>query len=279
MTIWTIAANTLGEARRKKVIQIFLMVALIMIILSQAFAFFAAPGGISTQSAGDVGVADANRIELIVIKGMAFGVIVLAAMVMSIFLGTDLIPSEIERKTIYTILSKPVRRSAYIAGKQLGLALTLGMNIGLMGLAFLALLLYKTHQFPIEIVVGVVILFIQFVMLGSLALTFSVFLTRNINAALTFFMFVVGMLSEYLLSIANQTEKGASPALGMLLKVFHVLIPNFSNFNIINPLIHPEAMKEMPNFYVHVAELAGYGLLYSFGLLILAIIIFDRKEM
>lgn len=280
MTAWTIATNTFGEAMRKKVINIFLLVSLIMIILSQAFAFFAAPGGLSTQTAGDVGVANVNRIELIVIKSMAFGIIVLAGLVMSIFLGTDLIPAEIERKTIYTILSKPVRRSAYVTGKQLGLAMTLGLNFLLMGLAFLALLFFKTYRFPVEIAIGVLIIFIQFVMLGSVALLFSVFLTRNINAALTFFIFVVGMLSDFLLTIATRTGESSSRALGLLMKGIHLAIPNFSNFNITNPLIHPEAMQEIPNFYSHVfLELIPYGLVYSVAMLLLAIFIFDRKEM
>ncbi|MBW3622142.1 MAG: ABC transporter permease [Armatimonadetes bacterium] len=280
MTAWTIATNTVGEAMRKKVINIFLLVALIMIILSQAFAFFAAPTGISTQAGEVGGVTSASRVEMIVIKSMAFGVIVLAGLVMSIFLGTDLIPAEIERKTIYTILSKPVRRSAYITGKQLGLAMTLGLNFGLMGLAFLALIGLKTFSFPYEIAIGVLIIFVQFVMLGSVALLFSVFLTRNINAALTFFMFVVGMLSDFLLSIANQTGESVSRYFGWFLKAIHVMIPNFSNFNITNPLIHPQAMQEIPNFYRHVfLELIPYGLVYSAIMLLLAIFIFDRKEM
>jgi ABC-type transport system involved in multi-copper enzyme maturation permease subunit len=277
MTAWTIATTTVREAMRKKVINIFLLVALLMIILSQAFAFFATPGGISTQTTGDVNVSDPNRIELIIIKSMAFGIIVLAGLVMSIFLGTDLIPSEIERKTIYTILSKPVRRSAYVTGKQLGLGMTLGLNFLLMGLAFLGLLFFKTYRFPVEIAIGVLIIFVQFAMLGSVALFFSVFLTRNINAALTFFIF--GMLSDFLLTIANQTGERTNSALGWVLKGIHVMIPNFSNFNITNPLIHPEALQEIPNFYGHVfLKLIPYGLLYSAVMLLLAIVIFDRKE-
>jgi ABC-type transport system involved in multi-copper enzyme maturation permease subunit len=279
MTAWTIAANTLSEAMRKKVINIFLLVALIMIIFSEAFAFFAAPGGVSTGNAGEVGVANASRIELIVIKSMAFGVIVLAGLVMSIFLGTDLIPTEIDRKTIYTILSKPVRRSAYVLGKQLGLALTLGLNFLLMGIAFLVLLFFKEHRFPLEIAVGVFLIFIQFVMLGSVALLFSVFLTRNINAALTFFLFVVGMLSDFLLTIATRTGESTNHFLGALLTWVHRIIPNFSNFNVTNPLIHPEALVEIPHFYLHVLQVVGYGLLYSLILLFIAIAIFDRKEL
>ena len=285
MTAWTIATNTVGEAMRKKVINIFLLVALILIILSQAFAFFASPdaGGITTRTAEGVAVSQGNRVELVVIKSMAFGVIVLSGLVMSIFLGMDLIPTEIERKTIYTILSKPVRRSAYITGKQLGLAMTLGINIGLMGLAFLALIYFKTWQVPWEIAIGVFLIFLQFAVLGSVALFFSVFLTRNVNAALSFFVFIVGTLSEFTATIGSRVGEvggASSTILQKIMQGIHFFIPNFYYFNVTNPLIHPEKLKEIPNFYQHVfVKVMPLGIAYALVLLILAIILFDRKEM
>jgi ABC-type transport system involved in multi-copper enzyme maturation permease subunit len=280
MTAWTIATNTLGESMRKKVISIFLLVAIIMIILSQAFAFFASPGaGIGTQAVGGVSPSSGNRVELIVIKSMAFGVIVLAGLIMSIFLGMDLIPSEIDRRTIYTILSKPVRRSAYIAGKQIGLSLTLAVNIGLMGVVFIGLVFFKTMQIPWEIAVGVLLILVQFIMLGSVALFFSVFLSRNINAALTFFIFVVGMLGDFWQSVGRLSGGSGNKVIESLMKVLHYVIPNFSNFNATNPLIHPEKLVDT-NFYQYVfLKTIPYGLVYSAILLLLAIFIFDRKEM
>ncbi len=279
MNVWTIATLTLREALRKKVVYIFLFVAILMIILSQAFAFFADPSGMGGQKAGDMGVANASRVELIVIKSMAFGVIVLAGAVMSIFLGTDLIPSDIDRKTIYTLLSKPVRRGAYLAGKQLGLSLTLGVNIGLMGLAFLVLLFLKTFRFPIEILVGVLLIWVQFIMLGSVALFFSVFVSRNINAALTFFIFVVGSLSDFLQEIVNSSARSGNHALAILLRVVKWIIPNFADFNATNPLIHSEQLAQT-NFYQYVfAKVIPLGILYSLMLLIVAFVIFDRREL
>ena len=264
MTWWTIATNTLGEAMRKKVINIFLLVAIILIFFSQMFAFFATPGGsINSGAASDL-VVNNSRVEIVIIKSMAFGVILLSGLVMAIFLGTDLIPAEIERKTIYTILSKPVRRSSYILGKQVGLALTLVVNVGLMGLAFLALIFFKTGQVQLEVITGILIIAVEFVMLGSVAL---------------FFSFVVGMLGEFLTSIIGMTEKGGNKSLAWVLEKLHFIIPNFSNFNIYNPLIHPEKIAEVPNFYVHIAKLCGYGLGYSAVLLLITIFIFDRKEM
>jgi ABC-type transport system involved in multi-copper enzyme maturation permease subunit len=279
MTSWAIALLTVGEARRKKVVQIFLLVALIMIVLSEAFAFFADPGGVSAGKVQEVTVGNAGRVELIVIKSMAFGVIVLAGMVMSIFLGTDLIPTEIDRKTIYTILSKPVRRSAYLLGKQLGLALTLLLNFSLMALAFLALLFFKTYHFSWEILAGVFLIFIQFFMLGSISLFFSVFLSRNINAALTFFMFVVGMLSDFLMEIMKRSAESGSHAVAWLLEILRWIIPNFAGFNALNPLIHPDQLSATNFFQYAFLKAIPYGLVYSLVLIGIACFIFEQREL
>jgi ABC-type transport system involved in multi-copper enzyme maturation permease subunit len=280
MTTWAIATNTLGEAMRKKVIQIFVLVAVIMIFLSQAFAFFASPdAGIGSQTVNGIAASQGNRVELVIVKSMALGVIVLSGLVMSIFLGMDLIPNEIERKTIYTILSKPVRRSAYLTGKQLGMAMTLGLNIGLMGLVFLGMIFFKTYRVPWEIIVGVLLIFIQFVMLGSVALFFSVFLSRNINAALTFFVFIVGMLGDFAQSIGNLSGRAGSHVIQILVRILHYIIPNFSDFNANNPLIHPEKLAETNLYQYAFVKAIPYGIAYSLVLLFLAIVVFDRKEM
>ncbi|MGC8832799.1 MAG: ABC transporter permease [Armatimonadota bacterium] len=263
MNAWVIATNTFGEALRKRVLNVFLLVAIILIILSNAFAFFTTP-------------QQGNRVELTVVRSMGLGVIVLAGLVMSIFLGMDLIPTDIEHRTIYTILSKPVRRYHYVAGKFLGAALTLALNLGLMGIFFVGVVTYKAKTFQPELLVGVLMIYLQFVLLGAVAVFFSIFLTKNINVALTFFVFVVGTLSEYWKSVANLAKE--QPVIQFLARMVHLIVPNFNNFNMANPLIHPEQMHEIPNFAGYVAKTAAYGILYTLLLLILASIVFERKE-
>jgi ABC-type transport system involved in multi-copper enzyme maturation permease subunit len=265
VNVWTIAVNTFGEAMRKRALNVFLLVAIILIILSNAFAFFTTP-------------QQGNRVELTIVRGMGLAVIMLSGLVMSIFLGMDLVPTEIERRTIYTILSKPVRRYHYIAGKLLGASLTLLINLGLMGLFFLAVVAYKTRALEPQLLVGVLLFYIQFVLLGSVAVFFSVVLTKNINVALTFFVFVVGTLSEYWQSVANLAGHNQQKIVEVLAKAVHLLVPNFGNFNIANPLIHPEALQEIPRFGLYVAKTVGYGLLYTAIMLVLACIAFERKE-
>ncbi|HEY3284527.1 MAG TPA: ABC transporter permease [Armatimonadota bacterium] len=271
-TAWVIATTTLGEAMRKRILQVFLMVSLILIIISQAFAFFSLPANTTSSAVGTNATTWGN--ELVIIRSLAYGIISLAGLVMSIFLGMDMVPTEIEKRTIYTILSKPVARASYIFGKFLGSALTLFVNLGLMALAFMVLVLLKNHTLEWQIFVGVGLIYFQFCMLGAMALLFSILLTRNINVALSFFMFVTGTLSDYWESVVSLTGPGLKPAF----RVLHVLIPNYGNFNMHNPLIHPEVLKEIPNYAAQVRNVMLYGVGYTAILVLFAILVFERRE-
>lgn len=276
-TAWTIATNTLGEALRKRILNIFLLVAIGLIFLSQAFAFFAA-----TQA----GPRDPERVELFVINGLAFAVIWLAGLAMSIFLGMDLVPTEVEKRTIYTILSKPVPRWAYITGKFLGIALTLLVNMALMGVVFLIVVGIKTHQVRWELALGVLVMYLEFVFLGAVALFFSVLVTKNINIALSFFFFILGNLSDFWESVVKlnverfvdaRTPEGQN-LIQNVVKIVHYVIPNFGNFNVHNPIIHSELIRNNPDFYMAIGRVLLYGVIYSLALLLLTVGIFNRKE-
>ena len=117
--VWMIASGTFGEAMRRKILNVFLFVALALIVMGFAFASFQ------------------PRQEIVLIKSLGLGVIVLAGVFISVILGINLIPKEIERRTIYTILSKPVQRYQFLCGKFLGGLMTVLSNIALMGIALI----------------------------------------------------------------------------------------------------------------------------------------------
>lgn len=118
-TIAVIARNTVSEALRRKVLNAFAMVAVAVIALTFMFGQFTA------------------RQELTLIRGMGLGIITLAGIFITTILSINLIPTEIERRTIYTILSKPVRRPEFLLGKWAGALGTIGINILLMSVLFI----------------------------------------------------------------------------------------------------------------------------------------------
>lgn len=261
MTILTIARTTFGEALRKKILNIFLLVALALIAASVSFGFFS------------------FRQEMTMVKSFGLGVIALVGMLVTLVVGINLIYSEVERRTIYTILSKPVRRYEFLLGKFLGGLVTISFNLVLMALVFFLMATFKNHWVPqFALLKGVLMTFFQLLLLLSVSTVLSTFLTPVVNFFVTAAVYLVGSLSDFTLSMSQ------GPGKPMVIKGFywlmHYLLPNFANYFVQNPLIHPEA-DQMP----FRAEMMYYGfniiyaLVYAAVLLIIAISVFERRDM
>jgi ABC-type transport system involved in multi-copper enzyme maturation permease subunit len=256
-TIWMIAAGTFGEAMRRKILNVFLFVGLALMLMFFAFTSFQ------------------PHQELIIIKSVGFGVIGLAGVFISVILGINLIPNEIERRTIYTILSKPVQRYQFICGKFFGGLATVFTNIALMGIVFIAVVTYKVHVLDLSLVTGIVMILFQLTLLNAVALFFSVFLSQFVNFFLTFAVNLLGSMSSVTESLMYDNGKKS----WIFLKVaafVHYVVPNFANFNIQNPIINPHV--EIANEGAYIAYNIGYAISYTAILLLLAVLIFNNRE-
>lgn len=259
--VWMIASGTFGEAMRRRILQVFLVVALALIVMSFAFSSFTVA-----------------RQEMEIVKSMGLGSIALAGVFISVILGINLIPNEIERRTIYTILSKPVQRYQFLCGKFLGGLMTVLSNIALMGILFIALALFKERSFDkdvIDISKGVLMIFFQLTLIAGVALFFSVFVSPFVNFFLTFAIYILGS-TNILGDLASDPGHKMNPLLVNFMKFMHFIIPNFDNFNIQNPIIHPEVTITNETQYILTTIL--YALIYTGILLTLAVLIFDRRE-
>ncbi len=257
-TTWVIARTTVGEALRRKILNAFLFVGIIMLILTFAFSTFA------------------PREELTLIKGMGLGIISLAGIFISIILAINLIPTEIEKRTIYTILSKPVRRHEFLLGKYFGAIGTVLINIGLMSLAFVIVVAIKPNQGlagALPLFKGIAMIYLQLVLLCSLAIFFSTFLSPLVNFFLTFSLFVIGNLSSFTQDLAKVNH---NPLVKGFFTAIHFLVPNFGNFQFQNPLINPSVVVEREAMLLMSNTI--YALVYAAVLMILAILVFDRRE-
>ncbi len=294
MIIWSIAKTTVGDALRKKVVQIFLVVAIGLIIISLSFSqnlSFSAREG--------------SSVDLYLLKGFGLGLMALAGGLISLVMGVSLIPQEIERRTIYTILSKPVQRYEFIVGKFLGAILTLTICIALMGTVFMGVVAAKAYSanksqtavsapaasgglesagtqvaeaqlFDVNSLMGIVNVLMQFVLLTSVVMLFSVFFTPTINFFMGLGVYVIGLMAS-LTSTLARIEPGTTPTiLQVFYTVVHAVIPNFDKFNQMNSILHPEvAIINMP---IYTFQTSLYGLIYSLIVMTLAVIIFEQKE-
>ncbi len=264
MVIWNIARATFKECTQKKVMWILLGVALLIIGLSFIFSFF----------------APSER--LVLIKSMGLGAIYLFGAGIALIVTAGLIPTEIERRTVHTVLSKPVERWQFVIGKFLGIALVLFMNLILMGIALLIVIMgqgsvraegfVKALVSNARILEATLLLFFYLLILSAFAILFSILTTTNISIMLSLFVFVVGSLSDYVESLINVSQ---NPLTQIFLKALHLLVPNFGNANIYNPVIHGYIP---PGEFLYLLLAIAYALSYSLILTSISCWAFAGKE-
>src|SRR5579862_4231181 len=146
-----IARQTVREAMRRRVMWIFLICGVFLIALGPVFGFLS-PKDSQT-----------------VLRSLGLAAILLAGLFITIVTCIYLIPVEIERRTIYTILSKPVQRFEFVLGKFLGGFATVFINIAAMGIVFLVMIwLQEGHKIPSDMFKGVYLTFFQMMLLAAL---------------------------------------------------------------------------------------------------------------
>src|SRR3989475_11828086 len=155
MVTLAIAKQTLEDMLRRKILLILLIVAVGMIALGPSVGFLS------------------PRESSVILRSMGLAVILIAGLLITILSGIQVIPIEIERRTIYTVLSKPVQRFEFVLGKFLGGLSTVFVMILAMGLVFLGVLRWQEGAFAAEMAKGVAMTFFQMMLLGALAIFFS----------------------------------------------------------------------------------------------------------
>ncbi len=251
---WAIARQTVREALQRRVMWIFLVCGLALIAMGPLFGFLS-PKDSQT-----------------VLRSLGLAAILLAGLFITIVTCIYLIPVEIERRTIYTVLSKPVQRYEFVLGKFLGGFLTVFINILALGVVFLIMLGFQEHHIAPEMFKGVILTFFQMMLLAALSIFFSTFASPVVNFFLSFGIFLVGNLS----SVTDSLTTNKNPLIRGAGNLIHYVLPNFGNFNIQNSIIHPEQDITNPNIYIR--NIIIYAFIYSAVLLIGAIMIFDRRE-
>ncbi len=244
---------------RRKVLLVILLIGLLFMII--------APG---------LGILSA-RSELTVLKSMMLGIIQLTSAVIAIVLTVYMIPNEIERRTIYTILSKPVQRWQFLIGKYLGAVLALGLMMALMTLVLLLVFLYMQRDFgaALEVAKAPALYFVQMSLLAAVAIFFSTFVSPLVNFFLSGGIYLLGSLfAPFLKTLEDnqQTPVATKNAAAFM----NIVVPNFSMFNTQNPIINPNpVMTTESGYYIKAAV---YGGIYIGILIIAGILIFDRRE-
>ena len=255
-----IVLNTFRETVRDKVLYGILFFAIVFILL--------------TLVLGELSLHQEKRI--IVDLGLA-GISIMSVL-LAIVLGVGMLYKEIDRKTLYPILSKPVTRWQFVLGKYLGMNLTLFFQIILMTIVLTAVLYYKGGELSTPVVFSLYLIFIEILVITSIALLFSSFSTPFISGILTLGVFIVGRNVDLLETFIR---KGNVGPLGEMLSFVPYIFPNCYLFYPSGRAIGEQWVSIHQNFIEmnYLLKVSGYGLLYAMVCLVLAMIIFNRRDL
>jgi ABC-type transport system involved in multi-copper enzyme maturation permease subunit len=252
MTIVAIAWNTFREAVRDRILYSILAFALLLI-------------GASVILAG-LSIGQESRI----VKDLGLASTTLFGTFIAIFLGITLVSKEIERRTIYLIVPKPISRPGFLVGKYCGLALTLVVTVGVMGvMVFLLAALVDGGATP-ALLIAVGVDFVALLIVTAVALLFSTFSTPTLSAIFTVAIFVIGRLSGDLTLFADQF---ADAALKRGIWVMYLALPDLGRFQ-----FGSRVVQGLPLAPADIGMAAAYGLAYTGFLLLLAIAVFQRRD-
>ncbi len=261
MTVLSIARNTFRENIRDKILYNLILFAILMIL--------------SSIGLGQLTLGHEDK----VIVDLGLSAISIFGTLIAIFIGISLVYKELERRTVYSLLAKPIHRWEFIVGKYLGLMFTLTVNVAIMTAGLMLTLLYHGGVEPqtyLRLLPAVYLTLLSLVLTTALALLFSTFSTPVLSAVFTFFLWVSGHFNTDILEFGNIAKSGV---LKWITKVIYYVVPNLSGFKIVGSMnVIQSAAYAQPIPFGAVAWTTIYGFLYSAVLLIIAILVFSRRD-
>jgi ABC-type transport system involved in multi-copper enzyme maturation permease subunit len=234
--IWAIAANTFREAIRDRILYLLLVFALLFMGFSQILSLLTVGG--EEKIIKDVGLASISL----------FGVLT------SVFIGVALVSKEIERRTIYTIVSKPIHRYEFLLGKYFGLVLTLFVNTTVMTAWFYLILLLKGFADP-RLLLAIGMIFMELLLITAFATLFSSFSTPILSTLFSLSLYLVGHLT-WSLTLLEERLKG--PGARAVCRFLYFALPNLEIFNVKGEVVHQLPIPATLPVWALV-YLAGYG--------------------
>lgn len=249
--ILTIARNTFKEVLRDKVFYNLLVFALLMI--GSALLLGTLTIGEQSKIIKDIGLAS---IDL-------FGVLI------AIFVGVGLISKEIEKRTIYTIIAKPVHRYQFLLGRFAGLVFTMWVNTAVMLVAFCVILVVGGTSPDSGLMKAVGLMTVAQLIVLSAAMLFSTFTTPTLSGIFTLALYVIGELTPDLKTLS---EKLTGVSRGLLSGSYY-LLPNLALFN-----VKGEAVHGVPITAGYMLTAIGYGVSYAAVVLLLSCFVFQRRD-
>lgn len=250
--VWGIAFNTFRESVRDRVLVALIVIALLVMAGAKVLP--------------PVALGEAEKI----IKDLGLSAITLFCVLIAILVGGRIVYREVEKRTIYLLLARPVRRYEFIIGKYCGMMLVLVVSLGLLTAGFYLVLLLTGIRPELRLLWAVVMTGFELAVLTAIAVLFSTFVTPIASAVFTFVLYFIGHSTHLLRQLAAISPVPVVKFIGMFL---YYVLPNLNNFNIRGDVVHNAPLNPLA-----LLLSAAYALVYTFTLLLIAVLVFNRRD-
>jgi ABC-type transport system involved in multi-copper enzyme maturation permease subunit len=222
--------------------------------------------------------------DLKIIKDLGLAAIEMAGVLITVFIGVGLVSREIDRRSIFSLLAKPLPRWEFIVGKYLGLVLTVAVNIWAMTAALYLMLGWITFVTPTNLrlawdapaidprlLIQIALFTAELALLTAIALFFSTFSSSAlISVVFTVSLYVMGLASA---DLRNFNDIVDAPVVGHVVSAVGWIVPAFSEFDLKNDIVHG---RPIPSGQVSAA--LAYSAIYVATLVTAAVAVFSRRE-
>ncbi len=221
--------------------------------------------------------------DMRIIKDLGLAALSIFGLLIAVFIGVGLVTKEVEKRSVYGLLTKPLSRAQFLLGKYAGLVMTLGVNLTVMTLALYAVLFYSNWMSPgglrlsweapavdPRLLVAIVLIFTELMLVTALALFFSTFTSPLWATLLTLGLWVAGHFNSDLRNFGTIVD--SAPAI-WLARVIYYVIPNLAPFDVKSEVVHGIQVSAR-----HVGYTLAYAALYIGVLLTASVTIFGRRN-
>jgi ABC-type transport system involved in multi-copper enzyme maturation permease subunit len=248
-----IAVNTMRELLRNKLLYNLLLFAVLLIASSLFIAQLTI--GQWDRVILDIGLAAAE----------------IAGVLIAVLIGVGLVAGEIERRTIFPTLARPITRGAFVCGRYVGLAVMLAVNVGVMTASLAVVLHMAGYGLSQTAAAAATLIFVELLVIAAAAIFFAAFTTPILASAFAFSLFLIGHLVSSLRAFADRSTNVLARTLTL---AAYRMLPDLELFN-----LKSQAANELPLPHGATRAAALYGLAFAALFLSLGIAIFSRRDL
>jgi ABC-type transport system involved in multi-copper enzyme maturation permease subunit len=252
-----LARNTFREAIRDKILYSLLFFALVMIL--------------SAVVLGQLSLHEEGRI----VRDMGLSGISFFSVIIAIFIGISLVSKELDRKTVLSIVPKPMHRHEFVLGKFFGMALVLLVQVVIMSVVLGIVCAIEDAPPDAALAKSIVLLYTEVLVITAVALLFSSFSTPYLSGLFTFGIFVVGRSTPELLAVAKKMGDA-----GTVIRAVAAIVPDLHLFFVSGSLMGGQHVSVHGDYvgWPYVVSTCVYGVTYTALLLLAASLIFRRRD-